>query len=110
MTRRTMAESLFDLGGRVAAVSGGYGVLGGVLASSLAASGCKVGAIGRKAAAAEEKVAAIRGNGGEAMAVVADVIDETAIRGGCDEVVRAWGRVDILINAAGGNVPAARND
>ncbi len=110
MTRLTVSPSLFDLAGRVAAVSGGYGVLGGVLASSLAAAGVKVAVIGRKAAAAEEKVAAIRASGGDAIAVVADVIDETAIRGGCEEVVRAWGRVDILINAAGGNVPAARND
>jgi NAD(P)-dependent dehydrogenase (short-subunit alcohol dehydrogenase family) len=103
-------SDLFDLTGRVAAVSGGYGVLGGVLASSLAAAGVKVAVIGRKAASAEEKVAAIRSNGGAAMPVVADVLDEAAIRAGCDEVLHAWGRVDILINAAGGNVPAARND
>ena len=103
-------SSLFDLTDRVAAVSGGYGVLGGVLASSLAAAGCHVAVIGRKAAAAEEKAAEIRGIGGVAMAVVADVLDDTAIQAGCEEIVRAWGRVDILINAAGGNVPAARND
>ena len=105
-----MSRHLFDLDGRVAAVSGGYGILGGVLASSLAAAGCKVAVIGRKREAAEEKAASIRSAGGEAIAVVADVIDEPAIRGACDEIVHAWGQVDILINAAGGNVPAARND
>jgi NAD(P)-dependent dehydrogenase (short-subunit alcohol dehydrogenase family) len=110
MTRTDDARTLFDLDGRVAAVSGGYGVIGGVLASSLAAAGCRVAVIGRKVAAAEEKVGQIRESGGVAMAVVADVLDETAIRAGCEEIVRAWGRVDILINAAGGNVPAARND
>lgn len=110
MTRTDNARTLFDLDGRVAAVSGGYGVLGGVLASSLAAAGSKVAVIGRKMAAADEKVGQIHESGGVAMAVVADVLDETAIRAGCEEIVRAWGRVDILINAAGGNVPAARND
>jgi NAD(P)-dependent dehydrogenase (short-subunit alcohol dehydrogenase family) len=110
MTSTDNARTLFDLDGRVAAVSGGYGVLGGVLASSLAAAGSKVAVIGRKMAAADEKVGQIRENGGVAMAVVADVLDETAIRASCEEIVRAWGRVDILINAAGGNVPAARND
>ena len=110
MTRTDYARDLFDLEDRVAAVSGGYGVLGGVLASSLAAAGCKVAVVGRKMAAAEEKVAHIRDSGGDAMPVVADVLDEAAIQAGCAEIVRTWGRVDILINAAGGNVPAARND
>jgi NAD(P)-dependent dehydrogenase (short-subunit alcohol dehydrogenase family) len=110
MMEPTKVRHLFDLTGRVAAVSGGYGVLGGVLASSLASAGARLAVIGRKREAAEEKVAAIRAAGGEAMAVVADVIDETAIRTGCEEIIRAWGRIDILINAAGGNVPAARND
>jgi NAD(P)-dependent dehydrogenase (short-subunit alcohol dehydrogenase family) len=110
MTRTDTVPALFDLDGRVAAVSGGYGVIGGVLASSLAAAGCKVAVIGRKKAAADDKVAQIRESGGVAMAVVADVLDETAIRAGCEDIVRTWGHVDILINAAGGNVPAARND
>ena len=110
MTSPENVRDLFNLDGRVAAVSGGYGVLGGVLASSLAASGCKVAVIGRKAAAADAKVDEIRARGGVAMPVVADVLDETAIQTGCQAIVREWGRVDILINAAGGNVPAARND
>jgi NAD(P)-dependent dehydrogenase (short-subunit alcohol dehydrogenase family) len=78
--------------------------------AGLSAAGCKVAVIGRKTAAAEEKVGQIRSSGGVAMPIVADVLDETAIRAGCEEIVRAWGHVDILINAAGGNVPAARND
>src|SRR5262245_7074111 len=110
MSRTDNVRDLFNLDGRVAAVSGGYGVLGGVLASSLAAAGCKVAVIGRKTAAADEKVSHIRENGGVAMADVADVLDEAAIQAGCEAIGRAWGHVDILINAAGGNVPAARND
>jgi len=105
-----MSSNLFGLEGRVAAVSGGYGVLGGVLASSLAAAGVKVAVLGRRRDAAEAKVAAIRADGGEAMIALADVSDEHAVRRAADDVVRAWGRIDILVNAAGGSVPAARND
>jgi NAD(P)-dependent dehydrogenase (short-subunit alcohol dehydrogenase family) len=105
-----MAENMFALRGRVAAVSGGYGVLGGVLASSLASAGVKVAVIGRRRDAAEEKAAAIRAAGGDALAAPADVSDEHAVRRAADEIVDAWGHIDILINAAGGSVPAARND
>jgi NAD(P)-dependent dehydrogenase (short-subunit alcohol dehydrogenase family) len=81
-----------------------------VLASSLAAAGVKVAVIGRRRDKADEKVDAIRTAGGEAMAALGDVLDEAGMRRAADEIVGAWGQVDILINAAGGNVPAARND
>ena len=103
-------EPLFSVEGRVAAVSGGYGVIGGVLASSLAAAGARVAVIGRRRDKAEEKVDEIRAAGGQAMIALADVVDEAAVRRAAEEIVGAWGQVDILINAAGGNVPAARND
>jgi NAD(P)-dependent dehydrogenase (short-subunit alcohol dehydrogenase family) len=101
---------IFSLAGRVAVVTGGYGVLGGNLASSLGAAGAKVAVIGRKHDAAEQKADDIRKQGGQAMAVVADVVNETALRAACDTILGAWGQVDILINAAGGNVARARSD
>jgi NAD(P)-dependent dehydrogenase (short-subunit alcohol dehydrogenase family) len=100
----------FSLAGRVAAVTGGYGVIGGTLAASLAEAGVKVAIIGRRRDAAGEKVEAIRRAGGQALAVIADAVDEAQVKAACDEIVGAWGRVDILINGAGGSVPAARND
>ncbi len=105
-----MTTRMFSLEGRVAAVSGGYGVLGGVIASSLAAAGVKVAIVGRRRDAAGEKVNAIRAAGGDAMAALADVSDEAQVRRAAEDVVAAWGHVDILINAAGGSVPRARND
>jgi NAD(P)-dependent dehydrogenase (short-subunit alcohol dehydrogenase family) len=106
----SMARNIFSLAGRVAVVTGGYGVLGGNLASSLGAVGARVAVIGRKRASAEAKVEEIRSQGGEAMAVVADVVDEGQLKVACADILAAWGQVDILINAAGGNVPRARSD
>ena len=100
----------FDLGGRVAVVTGGYGVLGGSMADGLAAAGAKVALLGRRRDAAEAKVKELRTRGVDAMALVADVLDRSTLERARDELVAAWGGLDILINAAGGNVQRARND
>ena len=105
-----MSHERFALTGRVAVVTGGYGVLGGVLAASLAGAGVRVAVVGRRREPLEEKVDALRQQGADVMPVVADVVDEAQVAAGREQVLHAWGRIDILINAAGGNVPAARND
>jgi NAD(P)-dependent dehydrogenase (short-subunit alcohol dehydrogenase family) len=102
--------SAFDLIGKVAVVTGGYGVLGGAMADGLAAAGVHVAVLGRRREQAEGKAEEFRRGGGEALALVADVLDEAQLAAARDELVRAWGRVDILINAAGGHVARARND
>jgi len=105
-----MTPNPFALDGRVAVVAGGYGVLGGGLATGLAAANAKVAVLGRRRDAAEEKAGEIRTAGGEALALVADVLDEGQLRAAREELIGCWGRVDILVNAAGGNVTRARND
>jgi len=105
-----MSTSAFDLSGRVAVVTGGYGVLGRSLAAGLAAAGARVAVLGRRRDAAQAGAEAIRAAGGEAMALTADVLDEGQLRDARGELLRAWGRVDVLVNAAGGNVARARND
>lgn len=110
MTSSTNPFAPFDLSGRVAVVTGGAGVLGGVMADALAASGARVVVLGRTAAKAEAKAAALRESGAEAMAVAADVLDDAALRQARERVLAAWGRIDILVNAAGGNVARARTD
>jgi NAD(P)-dependent dehydrogenase (short-subunit alcohol dehydrogenase family) len=100
----------FRLDGRVVVVTGGYGVLGGGLASGLAAAGARVVVLGRRREQAEAKAAEIRGTGAEAVAVVADALDPAQLREACAEVLRRWGQVDALVNGAGGNVAEARND
>jgi NAD(P)-dependent dehydrogenase (short-subunit alcohol dehydrogenase family) len=100
----------FDLAGRVAVVTGGYGVLGGSIASGLAAAKVKVAILGRRRDAAEAHAAQIRQEGGEAMVLVADALDEQQVRAARAALLSEWGRVDILVNAAGGNVARARSD
>lgn len=99
--------NLFDISGRVTVVTGGTGVLGGALARGLAAAGAKVGILGRRRERAEEVAAAIRRTGGEALALTADVLDRGQLEAARAQTLQAWGRVDVLVNAAGGNQPAA---
>src|SRR2546430_4507476 len=108
--RAQMSGSPFGLAGRVAVVTGGYGVLGSVIAAGLARAGAAVAILGRRRAAAEAKVQEIRAGGGDAIALVADVLDLAKVRSARDEVLETRGRVDILVNAAGGNVARARSD
>jgi NAD(P)-dependent dehydrogenase (short-subunit alcohol dehydrogenase family) len=100
----------FDIRGRVAVVTGGYGVLGGSMAQALAAAGARVVILGRRADQAEAMVGRIRDAGGEAMTAIADVVDREALVATRDHIVQVWGRIDILVNGAGGNVARARSD
>ena len=97
----------FDLTGRVAVVTGGTGVLGGALARGLALAGARVGVLGRRTARAEDVAESVRAAGGEALPLTADVLDRGQLEGARDELLNLWGRLDILVNGAGGNVPEA---
>jgi len=100
----------FSLEGRVAVVTGGYGVIGGSLSAGLGEAGARIALLGRRRNAAEEAAAKLCAGGVDAIAVVADVSDADQLRAVRDEVISRWQRVDILVNAAGGNVPRARSD
>ncbi len=100
-------NDLFSLEGQVAIVTGGTGVLGGVMARGLARAGAKIGVLGRRRAQAEDAVRAIEAAGGIALALVADVLDRAQLEAARDAVVEQWGRLDVLVNAAGGNMPSA---
>jgi NAD(P)-dependent dehydrogenase (short-subunit alcohol dehydrogenase family) len=102
----TPAE-LFDLRGRVAVVTGGSGTLGSAMARGLAAAGVRVAILGRRFERAQAVVAQLDASGGEAMAVAADVLDHAALARARDAVVGRWRGIDILLNAAGGNLPQA---
>lgn len=100
----------FDLRGRVAVITGGYGVLGGSMAQALATAGARVVVLGRRAPEAEAMVARLTAAGGEAMMALADVVDRDALVAARGHVEQRWGAIDILVNAAGGNVARARSD
>jgi NAD(P)-dependent dehydrogenase (short-subunit alcohol dehydrogenase family) len=100
-------NDLFSLEGQVAVVTGGTGVLGGVMARGLARAGAKVGVLGRRRDQAEAVVEAIAAEGGAALALPADVLDRKQLEAVRETVLTEWGRLDVLVNAAGGNMPAA---
>jgi len=98
---------LFGLRDQVAIVTGGTGVLGGAMAHGLARAGARVGVLGRRHDRAAAVAADIVAAGGEALAVPADVLRKDELVVARDRVLAQWGRIDILVNAAGGNVAAA---
>src|SRR5690606_25607577 len=97
----------FSLAGKVVVITGATGVLGESFALATAAAGAKVAILGRNEERAAARVAAIQAQGGEAMAVITDVLDEEAVHRAKDQILDAWGTIDGLVNAAGGNIPGA---
>ncbi len=99
--------NLFDLSGRVAVVTGATGVLGGAMARGLSRAGVRVGILGRRKERTEKVVEEIESLGGEALALQADVLARDQLMAAREAILERWGRVDTLVNAAGGNVAAA---
>jgi NAD(P)-dependent dehydrogenase (short-subunit alcohol dehydrogenase family) len=80
--------------------------LGGAMARGLARAGAKIGVLGRREQA-EAAVQAITAEGGAALALAADVLNREQLEAARETVLERWGRLDILVNGAGGNMPAA---
>jgi NAD(P)-dependent dehydrogenase (short-subunit alcohol dehydrogenase family) len=96
-------KSLFDISGRVAVVTGGAGVLCSTLSRALAHRGVRVAVLDLAKDAAERTAAGITAEGGQAVAFQGDVLDGASLQAACDEIRSRFGRIDILINGAGGN-------
>ncbi|MDR9364785.1 MAG: SDR family oxidoreductase [Balneolaceae bacterium] len=97
-------NELFSLQGKVAAVIGGSGVLGGEMAQALSEAGAKTAVMyGSSKDDAEERAKQIKDAGGTAMIAKADVRDESSLRKAFKEINDQWGRIDILVNAPGVN-------
>ncbi|MBP1720407.1 MAG: family NAD(P)-dependent oxidoreductase, partial [Deltaproteobacteria bacterium] len=92
---------------KIAVVTGGGGILCGAMSKGLAKAGAKVMVLDLLEAAAQKVVEEIRKDGGQAFAFQADALDKKSLERVCEEIVKKFGRVDILINGAGGNKPQA---
>lgn len=100
-------HSLFNITDHVVVITGGTGVLGRAIARYLAAQGAKVVILGRKQAVGDALVSEICETGGEALFLTTDVLDQAAVQQNCDDILARYGRIDALLNAAGGNMPGA---
>lgn len=100
-------KNFFELTGKVAVITGGNGVLGGAISEGLASAGARVGILGRTEKTVKHQVDKIKSNGGDAMSLVADVLDKQSVQNAKEKITEHWNTVDILINAAGGNMPGA---
>jgi NAD(P)-dependent dehydrogenase (short-subunit alcohol dehydrogenase family) len=100
-------NNIFSIEGKVAVITGASGVLGGSLARSFVEAGAKVIALGRNQEKLDVKVKELTDLGGEAMAVEANVMDIRSLEKAAEKIREHYGKIDILLNIAGGNIPAA---
>jgi NAD(P)-dependent dehydrogenase (short-subunit alcohol dehydrogenase family) len=98
---------LFDLAGKVAVITGGSGTLGTEMAKGLANAGAQVAIIGRDQAKAQRVAASLSADQDKVFGLSADVTKGDDVQRACEAVLSRWGKVDILVNAAGGNRPDA---
>ncbi len=99
--------SVFDIKDQVVVITGGTGVLGREIGTYLAHEGARVVLLGRRQDVGEALAEDIRAQGGDAAFYVCDVTDMEMVNGVRDQIVDRYGRVDALLNAAGGNMPGA---
>lgn len=102
-----MRENLFCIEGKVIVITGGCGVLGTSMARYLAGQRATVVVLDRVREKGEKLVDEIRADGGRALYLDTDVLDERALEENREAILAACGKIDVLVNAAGGNMPGA---
>jgi NAD(P)-dependent dehydrogenase (short-subunit alcohol dehydrogenase family) len=98
-------ENIYSLKDKVIVVTGGTGILGNSFVNGIVDAGGTVGILGRNKAIADEMADAINKNGGKAIALIADVLNEKELNAANEQILDKFGRVDGLVNGAGGNMP-----
>ncbi len=100
-------SDLFDIHGKVIAITGAAGVIYGAIAKGLAARGAKVALLDLFGDKAQEVADQIKTAGGEAVGLTCNVLEIASVQAALDAILKKYGRVDVLINGAGGNRPGA---
>jgi NAD(P)-dependent dehydrogenase (short-subunit alcohol dehydrogenase family) len=95
----------FSLKNKVIIVTGGTGILGNSFVNAIVEAGGAVGILGRNEKVATERAEAINKNGGNALALVADAMDEKQLVAAKEKALAHFGKIDGLVNGAGGNSP-----
>ncbi len=97
----------YDFTGTTVVITGGAGILGGELACALAGCNANVAILDRDPKLADRLMVRLQSGVGRAIVVFGDVLDVSTLRQAADEIVKEFGKVDCLVNAAGGNKPQA---
>lgn len=100
-------SSTYDFSGKTVAITGGSGVLGRTLVKAIAACGANLAVLGRDVASAQRTIDELGSTPGKHKAVFIDVLKKDAVDAAAQSVLADYGRVDALINGAGGNNPKA---
>ncbi|MBR5385538.1 MAG: SDR family oxidoreductase [Bacteroidales bacterium] len=102
-------NQLFDIKGKVVVMTGACGVLGATIVRYFASQGCKVVLLDleRARGIGEKLVGEIKADGGEALFLPTNVLDEEVLKDNLRDIIKAYGTIDILMNAAGGNMGPA---
>jgi NAD(P)-dependent dehydrogenase (short-subunit alcohol dehydrogenase family) len=101
------SDSLFSVRDKVVAITGAAGVIYSTIARGLAARGAKVALLDLLADKAQQVADQIKKDGGEAIALACNVLEVESVRAALEGILKAYSRVDALINGAGGNRPGA---
>ena len=102
-----MKKNLFDINGYVVVITGGTGVLGRTIAKYLAEQGAKVAILGRKEDVGNSIVGEIVNAGGEVSFYKTDVMNKEVLEQNRADILARYGKIDTLLNAAGGNMKGA---
>lgn len=99
--------TLFSIKGKVIVITGGAGILGQGISNYLAEEGAILVVLDRNETLGEALVNNIRLNGGEALFLTTDVLSKESLEKNKEAILNAYGKIDVLLNAAGGNMPGA---
>lgn len=98
---------MFEIENKVAVITGASGALAGSVAKSLMQAGVKLALISRQASTVDPLLAELNRKDQNAKAYSADILSEAGLREVQQEILADFGRIDILLNIAGGNLPGA---
>ncbi|MEA4905931.1 MAG: SDR family oxidoreductase [Petrimonas sp.] len=98
---------LFNIQGKVIVITGGTGVLGASMVEYLAAHGAKVAVLARNKEKGDALIEGVKSRGGDALFLQTDVTDDALLKQNAEEIIAEYGKIDVLINGAGGNMPGA---
>ena len=102
-----MKKEFFNIEKKVIVITGGCGILGSCVASYLAEEGANVVILDRDSVNGKALADSINAQGGECLFLETDVLNREALEQNREEIVRKYGAIDVLINAAGGNMAGA---